>query len=337
MIVIIANEFDIHVDSVIFALQELNYKNYLRIDLETVFDRFDFGIEITNDSYNWFLQSKSDKNLIIYEDSIKSIWWRRASSYFNTNHIDLPNSDTLDNVESYWTIRYLFESFHEKFFPLGHPIKMRTANNKIKQLEVAKQVGFKLPESILTNNKNFIENSSLKSKEKLVIKSIHSTIVLDSLTKKELSLKTSLNNKDEIFKKLEESDSFNVFTQTAIDKIADIRITVINNNIIACKLDTSTLLNTEVDWRKNTFEFEHEIIELPDDIKIKIYEFLKFMDIKAGYFDFGLDINGNYTFFECNPNAQWLWIEFKTKYKISHIIAEALINKNITYECNSLE
>jgi hypothetical protein len=61
---------------------------------------------------------------------------------------------------------------------------------------------------------------------------------------------------------------------------------------------------------------------------------MKLMDIRSGYFDFGLDALGDYWFIECNPNAQWLWVEIKTGHKISFDIAKQLIE---TQKTNSLD
>ncbi len=327
MILIIASEFDPHVDSVIYALKELGENNYIRLDFETAFEKFLFGIEITDGEVPyWFIKSKINEDCFVDINNLGSIWWRRSSAFYKTDHLTLPSSDTVDNVETYWMLRYLIESINESYFPFGHPFQMRIAENKIKQLIAAKECGFLVPNTILTNEINMI-NKMFIDKGNLVVKPIKSSIIFNETTQEEFSLKTSLIKSEELNKKIALAKQFSLLSQKAIKKTADIRVTVLNKVIIACKIDTSTLPDSEVDWRPNTFDFNHEIIQLPKELEFKIFDFMEIMGIRSGYFDFGYDADGEIWFIECNPNAQWLWIELKTGYKISVEIAKQLINQ----------
>jgi glutathione synthase/RimK-type ligase-like ATP-grasp enzyme len=200
---------------------------------------------------------------------------------------------------------------------------MRNANNKVQQLFTALNCGFIIPCTLLTNNA-FALNGFIEDKNEVIIKPIKSTIVTDT-NSTEMSLKTSLNKADLLQEQIKEFADFSLFTQSKINKIADVRVTVLNKTIIACKIDTSTLPQSEVDWRPNTFDFNHTIIELPKTLEQSIFRYMEAMNIRSGYFDFGLDSTGNFWFFECNPNAQWFWIELKTGFKISFEIAKQLI------------
>lgn len=221
----------------------------------------------------------------------------------------------------------LIENINEDYFPLGHPTKMKFAENKIKQLYIASLCGFKIPESIFTNNKKDITDF-LEFKSKIIVKPLKSNILFDEDKNEQVSLKTSINSRDKVMEIINNKNDFSVFSQSPIDKIADVRVTVFDKCIIACKIDTSSLSESEVDWRPNTFDFPHCIIKIPNSIEIKIKKFMDLMNIKSGYFDFGIDKKGYYHFIECNPNGQWLWIELKTGYKISYEIANKLIYNN---------
>jgi len=330
MILIITSEFDPHADSVIYALQELGENEFIRIDLETAFTHFDFGINFNyGKTPYWFIQSKLNSKLCVNSENLSAVWWRRSSAFYKTDHLTLPTIDTIDNVETYWMLRYLIESINPIYFTLGHPFQMRLADNKIKQLIIAKECGFLIPDTVLTNQfDNF--NDFINNKENVIIKPIKSNIVIDNETLEEISLKTSVNKTDELIDKINFNKIFSLFSQYAIKKLADIRVTVLNRKIISCKIDTSSLPTNEVDWRPNTFDFNHSIFDLPETIETMIFKFMDLMNIRSGYFDFGLDSENNYWFIECNPNAQWLWIELKTGYKISFDIARQLIETKNT-------
>jgi hypothetical protein len=324
MILLISSEFDPHTDSVIYALRELGEYDFLRLDLETAQDNFDFHISIANQSMpTWSISSKADPILTVNSRNIKAFWWRRSTAYFNSSHLNLPSIETIDKVESYWMLRLLVESLDSKYFTLGHPFVMRNADNKVKQLFTAINCGFTIPSTLLTNNAVSL-NGFLECKKEVIIKPIKSSIVTTE-NSKEISLKTSVNKSEILQQQLNEVTDFSLFTQSNIDKIADIRVTVLNKTIIACKIDTSTLPPFEVDWRPNTFDFDHTIIELPKMLEFSIFRYLEAMNIRSGYFDFGLDSLNNFWFIECNPNAQWFWIELKTGFKISFEIAKQLL------------
>jgi len=326
MIIIISNEFDPHADSVIHAFKELGYSGYIRIDLETAFENFHFVIEsVKTKKIAWSICSKFNSELHVDSNTLQAIWWRRSTAFYKSDHLDLPTVHTVDNIESYWMLRNLFESLDYSYYPLGHPLQMRSAENKIKQIQNARDCEFLVPETILTNIKKEYQEF-LATKDKIVIKPLRTNIVKDEAQTCEISLKSSVNGTIDILSYIDSENAFSIFSQSKIEKIADIRVTVLNSKIIACNIDTSKLPGDEVDWRPNTWDFEHSIIQLPGEIECKIFKFMNLMNIRSGYFDFGLDSEGNYWFIECNPNAQWLWIQLKTGYSISFEIANQLIN-----------
>lgn len=123
------------------------------------------------------------------------------------------------------------------------------------------------------------------------------------------------------------------FTQTAsfiqnyVEKTYELRITVINQDIIACKIDSQAQDDDKgkIDWRQGyDYNLKHEIVEIPERIRQFCLAFLEKMKLHFGCFDFIVTPKGEYVFLECNPNGQWLWIELETGYDISKVLAENL-------------
>ena len=114
------------------------------------------------------------------------------------------------------------------------------------------------------------------------------------------------------------------FLQNYVEKKYELRITVCNEDVIACKIDSQSLDDDKgkVDWRQGyDYGLKQEIVEIPNEIKTFCTSFLKEMHLNFGCFDFIVTPNDEYVFLECNPNGQWLWIELETGYDISKIIA----------------
>ena len=61
----------------------------------------------------------------------------------------------------------------------------------------------------------------------------------------------------------------------------------------------------------------HEKIVLPDSITSRVKTFMNEMGLNFAVFDFVKTQSSEILFLECNPNGQWLWLEFATGVKIS--------------------
>jgi glutathione synthase/RimK-type ligase-like ATP-grasp enzyme len=120
------------------------------------------------------------------------------------------------------------------------------------------------------------------------------------------------------------------FVQNYIEKLFELRITVVKDRIFACKIDSQILDEDKgkIDWRQGyDYGLKHEIYDLPQQIKDQCLMFLQRLGLNFGCFDFVVTPTGEYVFLECNPNGQWLWIELETGMKISEAISEVLVNK----------
>jgi hypothetical protein len=106
--------------------------------------------------------------------------------------------------------------------------------------------------------------------------------------------------------------------------VKDLRITVLPTVTVACEIDLQRMPAGMIDWRPSTLDHKHRIVEIAPSFERQLREFLRQMGLKAGYFDFAVDDEERPWFFECNPNAQWLWIELKTSFPLSERIADIL-------------
>lgn len=118
------------------------------------------------------------------------------------------------------------------------------------------------------------------------------------------------------------------FVQDYVDKAFELRITVVDGEAFACKIDSQAMDEDKgkTDWRQGLDHgIRHEVFPLPDRVTAFCNKFLKRMHLNFGCFDFIVTPSGEYVFLECNPNGQWLWVEIETGMNISQAIAECLI------------
>jgi glutathione synthase/RimK-type ligase-like ATP-grasp enzyme len=210
---------------------------------------------------------------------------------------------------------------------VNYPGRDTTATLKLFQLQVAKNVGMTLPETIVTNDPVVARAFYEKFKGNVIYKLI-SEISNFSLPSFEfphgiptLPLReVDLNHLDQV------KHAPHLFQQR-VDKQSDIRVTVIGTKVFATHIE-SQKGSGKLDWR-NDYSVPMTEWKLPDDLSEQCIEMLKALGLNYGAFDFCLDKNGRYVFLEVNPAGQYLWVEERTKQPLSEEMALLLAGKSM--------
>lgn len=308
MIFIITHKGDFTAD---FVIEKLNQKNinYYRFNCEDI-DKKGYSFQL--DKKNNFRINK------IQIGKIKSVWFRRTK---------LPSID----INSYEYKLYLLGEYNSLLTNIYNLIEAKRwmsrpryvyeAENKMLQLKIASQIGFQIPETVVTSEKKILQEFANKHKYKLIIKPLNQGRI------------NEINNVRSIFTnklKKEHIDKIDQFTLTPsifqpyIEKEYELRITVVKNKVFAAKIDSQKDQKTMVDWRKHKLKFSKYI--LPEDLVLKCLKLVKKLNLSFGAIDIIKSKNGEYIFLEINPNGQWAWIEFDTGLLISDEIIKFLYN-----------
>jgi glutathione synthase/RimK-type ligase-like ATP-grasp enzyme len=200
---------------------------------------------------------------------------------------------------------------------LSNPSAVLNAENKLLQLSLAKAIGFNLPQTLLTTDKQELA-SFIKTNKATVIKPIGRGRV-DYADNTSKLIFTNIINKNMI----DEIDLLELtpaIYQEHIEKEYELRITIVGKDVFAASVDSQSDTEALVDWRRKKIKFEK--YELPEDLKNKCLLLLDKLNISYGAFDFIKAKNGIYYFLEVNPNGQWVWIEKDT----GQLISESIIN-----------
>jgi glutathione synthase/RimK-type ligase-like ATP-grasp enzyme len=229
--------------------------------------------------------------------------------------------DQLDQAEHYWALRHAIEALPPSRFPFGHPTTMRHAENKLLQLTIASQVGLRVPATMWSSSSPALR-AFAHERDRVAIKPVHSSVV--TVLGDSHSMWCSAIDAPTLISKLLQHETTALYCQELVVRSRDLRIVALPGLMVAFEIDLSGLPPGEVDWRPTTLEREHRVIALPQALVEKLEAYLARMELKSGFFDLGALDDGEYVFFECNPNAQWLWLEIKTGYPLSRLFAEAL-------------
>lgn len=319
MIVIVSFAGDPHANVIEKALSEFSFNDYIRLDLEAWRE----NLSLVVGEGSWTIHDHRFNRTICAADC-QTVWWRRSGMQLSPNAA--VSYEQVDSTESYWAVRWLIESIDVNRFPFGHPHKLRRAENKLRQLEVAKQLGFTCPRTCLSNSRDVLTRFTSQH-EWVVIKPLYVSVSTNS-GGEEISFKSVPIIGEDLSVRLSnrETETF-LFCQERVNKVSDVRVLFFpDGSHFACEIHTAALPPNEVDWRPDTMTFRHTSFQLESRLQQQCQAYLNKFELSSGSFDFGVTREGEYVFFECNPNGQWLWMELKTSEALGRRFARILLD-----------
>lgn len=332
MILIVSHASDAQGDLVCQRLDESRC-DYLRVDASRLATEFLYSIEPLKESFSRGGVFSSLRNGFDEEPRegavFNAVYWRRPISQWDGIKALLPSPEEVSFAETYHAFRLAVDSLPSSYFPLGHPASMERASNKLLQLRLAKEMGFKVPDTLVSNDPHVIRDF-LGRHSYMVVKPIHVHSSYEGGKQGQVSQPLWCRGIDpkKIAESLRPDRRAQLMLQQQVVKKEDWRITVLPNTSICCKIDTSGMSTDEPDWRKSHKKYKHSLFDPPSEFEALLRDYLEALDLKAGYFDFAVDESGEPYFLEVNTNAEWLWIEELTGFPISEEVAKCLSGRD---------
>lgn len=309
MVLIMTNQMDAHADCVIEKLQSQNIP-YFRFNLDVAslkntFVSFKDGV--------WNIKNEFGE---ISTKDVKCVWNRRPSMELLLNERE--NLDAGFKIwRSEWNNTLLGIHNSLKKLPCLNPLrKAYKGENKYYQMDVAKEVGFKMPETLISNSKDDILEF-FKTHEKCIFK-----LMSQDLYKVENDYRGLFANVISIddIEKFGNEENPLVF-QEYVEKQFEVRYTVVGKDHFVCKIDSQESKKANEDWRRYDISHTpHSAIEPSAEIKEKVDKLMEILSIEYGALDFIVTPKNEWIFLEINCFGQFLWIEELTGLKISDAI-----------------
>jgi len=308
--ILVTNQRDITSDFLVRELQKREIP-FFRFNTETLPD-----FEAWSSGEGFFLRSE---NITINTSLIKAAYFRRPG-LIQFEGSDQADSDAYRATEWTYLLRSLYLELGRKW--LSHPNNILLAENKPGQLKQARELGFMVPEYVVSNSLNAVKE--LFSNHPVVAKPLSHNLLNEGDSERVI-FTVDVPTIEEI--KHGQLAMSPVIFQQKIEKKFDLRITVVGELAIATQINSQIDMNTKTDWRAGGDKIlEHKLVALPPDIENKCIELVKKMNLRYGAIDLVEDLNGHFWFLECNPNGQWAWIENMTGAPISKLIVDELIS-----------
>ncbi|MDR0926415.1 MAG: hypothetical protein LBO69_01440 [Ignavibacteria bacterium] len=324
MLLIITNKEDVHPSPVIELFNQKQVSVF-RLNTEALLTDYEFSWWCENGNTDFYIKN-TQNGLSVLGSDITAIWERRPEEPKDLPITSTPEIDKHNREEALGFLRFL-RFYLKDIFSIGSIANDRIAASKMLQTRIASDVGFLVPDTCFSNRKSEILNFA-KKYEYIILKSIDSDNVWNERDEMEYVFYAQKVKTDLLCEMPEEAFLQTVsYVQNYVEKEYELRITVVCEQVFACKIDSQLLAEDKgkVDWRQGyNYGMKHTIYELPAEVSGKCVEFLQRMGLNFGCFDFIVTPSGGYVFLECNPNGQWLWVELETGLPISKAIAEEL-------------
>lgn len=208
---------------------------------------------------------------------------------------------------------------------VSKPAMIKRADSKLYQLSVAAKLDFQTPETLITNSPEEAEQFVKDIGDYVAIKTLHSPGILTE-NQERISLFTRRLPKNDVLPLVKRVKNCPVVLQPYIEKLFELRITVVGDKVFPCAISSQNSRRTVEDWRRYDLpNTPHKPFTLPPDLEQKCIALVKTLGLMFGCIDMIVTSNNEYIFLEINPNGQWLWIEQLTGLPIAQALAELLI------------
>lgn len=221
-------------------------------------------------------------------------------------------------VASWSSVPEWAESQFNEGLWINKPSANQKSKNVLGQVKLATSVGFQTPDTLFTNN--IEELRAFAGKDTIVIKQGNLGVHMEKQR-----ILTSVVNIASVDADM--LTSCPCLFQKYVHKAFELRIHVINDTVLTCKIDSQSNEKTRIDWRDYDIpNTPHSIFDIDDTTRKKCISLLKNMGLSFGVIDAIITPEDDLVFLECNAQGHWLWIEELTHLPITETLCEYLFS-----------
>ncbi len=327
-IAIVSYSTDLHAEHVLKSLVSQGAKPVL-LDLGEYPEGIQISVGLNSEAHTSV--SFEVRGEILHGEDLKSVWWRRPLGAYQDECVDLQRRYIASEGEAITrSLSDLLPAAHW----ISDPDATRVAGRKPKQLALAANLGFRVPDSLVSNSAIAIEKFLDRNGDRpIILKAVNSAFIrLNPKARDDEGVNrvvyTKLVQPDFIRLHLSNIAVCPFIVQEAIFKTEDIRVTVVGDEVFAMGIRTKMKIGDElvVDWRKMDADRDYFRHELPDAVADLCRKITQELGLKFGCIDLAYSEDNGYTFFEINPQGQWLTSEVLLKFPITAALTALLLS-----------
>lgn len=198
-----------------------------------------------------------------------------------------------------------------------NPVQSQRSAVKPLQLHIARQVGFRVPDTLITNDRGDVREFLNLHRGRVVHKTLSAPRNFFPETRRWDSAAEAA---------LLDLALAPTILQEEIKGRHDVRVTAVGNELFAAKFESSASRIRSADSRLD-LDVPCTSEAIPHPVASGIREFMTRLGLRFGTLDFRVDLNGEYVFLEVNPQGQFLYVEILTGLPICAAVARLLAER----------
>ncbi|MBE9213170.1 MvdC family ATP-grasp ribosomal peptide maturase [Plectonema cf. radiosum LEGE 06105] len=261
----------------------------------------------------------------INTEEVQAVWMRRIWQPQISEDL-APQFQTACIREAMAALNAFWDSLREVRW-VDNLQRILAAENKLRQLRVAKEVGLVIPLTLVTNNPEEVREFFHDVGGKMIAKLL--TPISYSMKGSPFFFYTS-QVKEEDLLDIETLRHSPMVFQEQIPKLRELRVVYVDGSLFVGALNASSYADSTIDWRRaSAKDCTWEVHELPTEVISRIKAFMARFGLTFGALDFIETPSGEYIFLEVNPTGEWGMLERDLDYPISIAIANTLLGETL--------
>lgn len=288
-VLVVTSLDDVTADLVITALHRRGVP-VVRVDPADIGDPVVFSARVGAGGRDWSgLLSTGSRDLDL--GRVRSVYWRRPSPW---RFDRLPGqARAFATAEARHGLGGLLAGLPVPY--ANHQVATQRAEFKPVQLQVAAELGFTVPATLITNDlaaaRRFVTDHA-----PAVYKAFRGVPPAEGRTGAIWTQRVEAADLDESI-----SVTAHLF-QAEIVRKTDVRVTVVGRRVFASRIETPGRL---LDWRSGDWDrASYGSVDVPEPITKALHAYLDRFGLVFGCFDLAIS-DGRWHWIECNPNGQW--------------------------------
>lgn len=220
---------------------------------------------------------------------------------------------------------------------VNHPVAEDIADNKIYQHSLAKRLGFKVPDTLVTNDAVALSEFAQAHPQGLIIKQLSDVSLIESVREGSdrdglpsdtlfYGFYTHALSKDDLAKSAAclMPGAVPCLFQELLPKRVELRVAVVGERCFAVELHSQECARAQVDFRRGE-EVPQSPVKLEQELARRLVDLVRALGLIFAACDLVITPQGEVYFLEANVSGNYLWHEEPGKSPISEAIAGELI------------
>ena len=315
-VLIITQELDPHADVLVMHLEKRGLRP-IRFHPRNLGTGAGLSCRIDGEGYGWELETESRR---FGKADIASVWYRRPM--FAADPSLEPEEQEFARQEIQAALMGILRLTDALW--VNHPDAIRIAETKLVQLRLARRLGFAIPPTLITNRPDEVLEFHRNHGGDVVCKVMTQGLLGQTEAK---GVYTNRINEGHL-SHVGAVRAAPVMLQGRIEKLFDVRVTVIGRKLFATAIDSQVQAESRTDWRRGKVEtIKHRPLRLPSEVAARCRKLVRELGLVYGAIDLIATPDGGWTFLEINPSGQFAWIESMTGQPLMAALVDVLLDK----------